>query len=56
VIYSRAPMIMNPIPILARLPPVVRLLIMGTFVNKLGSFILPFLTIVLRREYHLTER
>ena len=49
-------MILNPIPILARLPPVVRLLIAGTFVNKVGSFILPFLTIVLRREYHLTER
>lgn len=49
-------MILNPIPILARLPPVVRLLIAGTFVNKVGSFILPFLTIVLRREYQLTER
>jgi MFS family permease len=47
--------ILNPIPILARLPPVVRLLIAGTFVNKMGSFILPFLTIVLRREYQLTE-
>jgi MFS family permease len=46
---------LNPIPILARLPPVVRLLIAGTFVNKMGSFILPFLTIVLRREYELTE-
>ena len=49
-------MILNPIPILARLPPVVRLLIMGTFVNKMGSFILPFLTIVLRREFHLSEQ
>jgi MFS family permease len=49
-------MILNPIPILARLPPVVRLLIGGTFVNKMGSFILPFLTIVLRREFHLSEQ
>lgn len=49
-------MLLNPIPILARLPPVVRLLIAGTFVNKVGSFIVPFLTIVLRREFHLTER
>ena len=48
-------MLVNPIPILARLPPVVRLLIAGTFVNKVGSFIVPFLTIVLRREFHLTE-
>ena len=39
-----------------RLPPVVRLLIAGTFVNKVGSFIVPFLTIVLRREFHLSER
>ena len=49
-------MLVNPIPILARLPPVVRLLIAGTFVNKMGSFIVPFLTIVLRREFHLTEQ
>ena len=48
-------MLLNPIPILARLPPVVRLLIAGTFVNKVGSFIVPFLTIVLRREFHLSE-
>ena len=49
-------MLLNPFPILARLPPVVRILIAGTFVNKIGSFIVPFLTIVLRREFHLTER
>lgn len=48
-------MFLNPLPILARLPPVVRLLIAGTFINKVGSFIVPFLTIVLRREFHLTE-
>src|SRR5688572_17194246 len=50
------PVILNPIPLLGRLPPVVRLLIAGTFVNKVGSFIVPFLTIVLRREFQLTER
>lgn len=49
-------MFLNPIPIVARLPLVVRVLIAGTFVNKLGSFIVPFLTIVLRREFQLTER
>lgn len=48
--------LLNPIPILARLPPVVRLLVAGTFVNKLGSFIVPFLTIVLRREFGLGEK
>lgn len=49
-------MLFNPVPILARLPPVVRLLIAGTFINKVGSFIVPFLTIVLRREFHLSEK
>ena len=49
-------LLLNPIPILARLPPVVRLLIAGTFVNKVGSFIVPFLTIVLRREFGLDEK
>ena len=48
--------LLNPFPILARLPPVVRLLVAGTFVNKLGSFIVPFLTIVLRREFGLDEK
>ncbi len=48
-------MLVNPLPILGRLPPVVRLLLAGTFVNKVGSFIVPFLTIVLRREFHLEE-
>ena len=32
-----------------------RLLVAGTFVNRLGSFILPFLTLVLHREFQLTE-
>ena len=29
------------------------MLVAGTFVNKLGSFIMPFLTLVLKRELHL---
>jgi MFS family permease len=45
----------NPLPALRRLPPAARLLIAGTFVNKLGSFIIPYLTLVLRREFGLTE-
>ena len=36
----------SPITLLRRLPRTVRLLIAGTFVNRLGSFILPFLTLV----------
>jgi len=45
----------NPLKLLARLPPPVRLLITGTFINKVGSFIVPFLTLVLLRDFHLTQ-
>lgn len=45
----------SPVTLLRRLPRTVRLLVAGTFVNRLGSFILPFLTLVLRREFHLSE-
>jgi MFS family permease len=37
------------------MPRTVRLLVAGTFVNRLGSFILPFLTLVLHREFQLSE-
>jgi MFS family permease len=47
-------MIENPLALLRRLPPVVQLLVAGTFVNKLGSFIIPYLTLVLRREFDQT--
>ena len=43
----------NPVRLVAGLPAPVRLLVMGTFVNKLGTFIMPYLTLVLRREFHL---
>jgi len=45
----------SPVTLLRRLPRTVRLLVAGTFINRLGSFVLPFLTLVLRREFHLTE-
>ena len=45
----------NPIGILRGLPPTVRLLVAGTFVNKVGSFIIPYLTLVLRREFRLDD-
>jgi len=44
----------NPIQLVRGLPPSVRLLITGTFINKLGTFVVPFLTIVLKREFGLT--
>ena len=47
-------MLTNPVRLVAGLPATVRLLVIGTFVNKLGTFIMPYLTLVLRREFHLT--
>lgn len=44
----------NPFALLRRLPRTVRILIAGTFVNKVGTFIIPYLTLVLRREFHLS--
>jgi len=43
----------NPVRLLAALPGPVRLLVIGTLVNKLGTFIMPYLTLVLRREFRL---
>jgi len=45
----------NPVALLRRLPRTVQLLVLGTFVNRLGSFVLPFLTLVLHRVFHLSE-
>lgn len=47
--------IRHPIAVLRTLPAPVRLLVAGTFVNKLGSFIVPYLTLVLRREFRLDD-
>jgi MFS family permease len=46
----------NPLRILARFPRPVRLLLAGTLVNKLGTFIVPYLTLVLLRDFHMAER
>ena len=32
-----------------------RLLLVGTLVNKLGTFIIPYLTLVLLRDFHMRE-
>lgn len=47
-------MLENPIRLVARLPGPVRLLLAGTFINKAGTFIVPYLTIVLIRDFSLT--
>lgn len=45
----------HPIRILRTLPAPVRLLVAGSFVNKLGSFIVPYLTLVLRKDFRLDD-
>jgi len=45
----------HPLRVLRTLPAPVRLLVAGTFVNKLGTFIVPFLTLVLRKEFGLDD-
>jgi MFS family permease len=45
----------SPLRLLARLPPSVRLLLAGTLINKVGTLIVPYLTIVLLRDFHLEE-
>jgi predicted MFS family arabinose efflux permease len=47
-------MLASPLTLFRRLPPAVRLLITGALVNRLGGFIVPYLAIVLRREFRLT--
>lgn len=49
-------MLENPVRLINRLPRTVRVLLAGSFVNKAGTFILPYLTLVLSRELHLTAR
>lgn len=48
-------MLESPLVLLRRLPGTVQLLVMGTLVNKAGSFILPFLTLVLSEDFHMSE-
>ncbi len=48
-------MIENPLRIIRRFPRPVRLLLLGTLVNKLGTFVLPYLALVLLRDFHLRE-
>jgi MFS family permease len=48
-------MSMNPLRVVAGFPRPVRVLLLGTLVNKLGTFILPYLALVLLRDFHLGE-
>ena len=45
----------HPLRVLRTLPAPVRLLVAGSFVNKLGTFIIPYLTLVLRKDFHLPD-
>ncbi len=46
-------MIESPLRLVGRLPATVRILIAGTFVNKVGTLIVPYLTLVLWRDFRL---
>ena len=48
-------MLESPLRIVGRFPRPVRLLLVGTLVNKLGTFIVPYLTLVLLRDLHMRE-
>ena len=48
-------MLENPLRVIGRFPRPVRLLIVGTLVNKLGTFIVPYLTLILLRDFHMRE-
>jgi MFS family permease len=48
-------MLENPLRIVGRFPRPVRLLIVGTLVNRLGTFIVPYLTLILLRDFHMRE-
>ncbi len=48
-------MLESPLRIVSRFPRPVRLLLVGTLVNKLGTFIIPYLTLVLLRDFHMRE-
>jgi MFS family permease len=48
-------MSLNPLRVVARFPRPVRLLLFGTLVNKLGTFIVPYLTLVLLRDFQMAE-
>ncbi len=53
--WAESPMLESPLRIVGRFPRPVRLLLVGTLVNKLGTFIVPYLTLVLLRDLHLRE-
>jgi MFS family permease len=55
IVTPYAAMVPHPLAVLRTLPAPVRLLVAGSFVNKLGTFIIPYLTLVLRKDFHLPD-
>lgn len=47
-------MLESPLASIGRLPAPVRVLLLGTFVNRAGTLIFPYLTLVLRRDFGLS--
>ncbi|OFV88931.1 MAG: hypothetical protein A2V74_11525 [Acidobacteria bacterium RBG_16_70_10] len=48
-------MIRSPLKVVSGFPRPVRVLLVGTLVNKVGTFIIPYLTLVLLRDFRLDE-
>jgi MFS family permease len=48
-------MLESPVRIIGRFPRIVRVLLAGTLVNKIGTFIVPYLALVLLRDFRLGE-
>lgn len=48
-------MLESPLRIVGRFPRPVRLLIVGTLVNRIGGLIVPYLTLVLLRDFNMSE-
>ncbi len=48
-------MTLNPLRVVGRFPRPVRLLLVGTLVNKLGTFVRPYLALVLLRDFRMRE-
>lgn len=47
--------LVGPLTLVLRMPARVRLLVVGTLINRVGTLILPYLSIVLRRDFGVSE-
>jgi len=48
-------MLESPVRIVRRFPPPVRLLLLGSLINRIGGLVVPYLTLVLLRDFGMSE-